>query len=521
MVSFGASKWEPLGALIGNEAGAFTVNVSSRVLRLAIVILGMSMQLGIGRASASPKDDSRAATDGTPTFQLRGLGINAKLGRSKELDDRQLEMMQSLGVSVVVWTPGEWATNEQQRGQYTLDPEVRRVIHEIAEAHMRTIVALFRRNEIYHNPLDPTAFALYCEWVATTLKDEPIAAYQIWNEPSNFDFRNIYGGSWNGRGDAPWVDKFSELTRMAAQAVRRADAHAKIIVSFDGPASIYAFRRHPQDFKDIDGLSLHPYSFKLPPEQVPYGGTAIYLRDGVSIADSEGSLGSTVRIQSVDQPEKYLGRSFEAWITEYGFPTCDAGSIQKYFACVSPETQAAYEVRALILGFAQGVKLWTVYELSDEGNNTSEVEQNFGLTKSADSGFARKPAFFAIQRVAHFLGSDWTYLAKFPARLDICNGESQCEPAKWTSATAGPKIFWFGEEHKYIGFVWNAGVAERAPGAGRLCWSAPSHKITKVRVTDVVNGEMLAPTITSRNDALVIDQVPLESHPVAIEIWEQ
>jgi hypothetical protein len=495
--------------------------VSTRDLGLAIVILGMSMQLGIVRAWADPRDDSWMATHDASTFQLRGLGINAKLGVSRELDNRELEMMQSLGASAVVWTPGEWATNEKRRGHYAFDPETLRVIHKIAEAKMSIIVGLFRRNDIYSNPLEPNAFARYCQWVATTLKGKPIAAYQIWNEPSNFDFRNIYGGSWNGRGDAPWVDKFSELSAMAARAIRSADPHAKIIVSFDGPASVYGFRRHPQDFHDIDGLSLHPYSFKLPPEEVPYGGTAIYLRDGVSIADSEGSLTSTIRIQTFDQPEQYLGHSFEAWITEYGFPTCDLRSIQHYFTCVSPQTQAAYEIRGLILGFANGVKLWTTYELSDEGDNTSDVQQNFGLTKTAHSGFARKPSFFAIQRTAHLLGSDWAYLTDFPVRLEICNGGSECAPLSATSATVGPQVFWFAEQHRYVGFVWNAGVAGTTPSAGRLLWRGPGHRPHNVRMTDLVTGDRLTPTIISREDALVLDRVPLGSDPVAIEVWEQ
>src|SRR6202043_782555 len=130
-----------------------------------------------------------------------------------------------------------------------------RVIHEMANDHIQSVLLLFRRNNLYDNGLDPAAFARYCGWMAEALKGQPIAAYEIWNEPSNFDFRAIYGGTWNVRGDAPWVDKFSQLMRQGAQAIRNADPNAKIIASFDGPASIYAMQRNPNDFQDLDGLS--------------------------------------------------------------------------------------------------------------------------------------------------------------------------------------------------------------------------------------------------------------------------
>jgi len=73
-----------------------------------------------------------------------------------------------------------------------------------------------------------------------------------------------------------------------AAAIRRAYPPATIIVSFEGPPLIYAMRGHRGDFANINGLSLHPYPGRQPPEQVPWGGVVTAVRDGVSVAEGSG-----------------------------------------------------------------------------------------------------------------------------------------------------------------------------------------------------------------------------------------
>src|SRR6202041_3385997 len=101
----------------------------------------------------------------TSSLQLRHLGMVAKLGKAKDIDDAQISLMKSLGVQIVMWTPGEWAENETTPGQYRLNPEVRRVANEIASPDMKMVLLLFRKNGLYPNPLDADAFARYCGWM--------------------------------------------------------------------------------------------------------------------------------------------------------------------------------------------------------------------------------------------------------------------------------------------------------------------------------------------------------------------
>jgi hypothetical protein len=453
-----------------------------------------------------------AARDISP--HMRGLAIVAKLGKSKEFDDHELALAQALGASVIVWTPGEWADNEKRPGQYRIDPEVWRVASQIGAADMKMILLLFRKNPLYPNPLDAQAFARYCGWMATTFRGMPVAAYQIWNEPSNFDFREYYGGTWNGRGYAPWVPRFAELVQQAARAVRAADPDATILANFEGPPLINAMEASPQDFADLNGVSLHPYPGKLPAEQVPWGGTAIYLRDGVSVADSDGSLVSNLEIQATMDPERYLKRPIQAWVTEYGFPTCDTSIHPEHFSCVSEETQAAYHVRGLLLGLAIGVKAWAPYELSDDGDDLSDVEQNFGLTKSTAKHFASKQSYYAIQRVARLMGSDWEFTASPSANLLLTGSDTSSDKTA-ASRVTGPQTYWFRTLHSRIAFVWIAGPMSNQSQTATLRIHDSGEA---AKITDLVTGSTETRAIVRKGHSDDSIDLQIGSRPIAIEI---
>lgn len=450
-------------------------------------------------------------------LQLRGLGVVAKLGESAASDDAKLKLIEAMGVNMVIWTPGEWANNETFPGRYALSPEVRRVLGRIKTDGLQTVVVLFRKNMIYKNPLDPEAYARYCAWMANKLQEFPIAAYEIWNEPSNFDVREYYGGAWNGRDNALWVSKFEEMMRMAAKAIKQANPRSVAIVNLEGPPLVYAMREAPSNFSKIDGVAFHPYPGKLPAESVPWGGMAIFLRDGVSTADPDGSLASTLRIQAVDDPEKYLNHPLQKWVTEYGFPTCDPSIAPQHFACVTPDVQAAYCVRGLILGFAQGVRLWALYELADEGDNRTDVEQNFGLVKSTSQHFAPKPAFYAVQNTARLLGRFWTYHPACPAVLQRNFGETLV-PIANASTTSGPQVFCFRTPGTWVVFVWNAGDYGSSSSQVQMKWSGHTAAGLTIRAINLVSGKSLSAAVMRDNHRLIVGKIPLGSEPIAIQL---
>jgi hypothetical protein len=486
------------------------------IIAVSVVIV---FGIGLRQANASASDaqilKSPPGTVGASnSFQLRNLGMVAKLGQNKDLDDRQIALMKSLGVQIVVWTPGEWADNETTPGQYRLSPEVGRVAANIAAADMKMVLLLFRKNKLYSNPLDADAFARYCGWMATTFRAMPVAAYQIWNEPSNFDVREYYGGTWNGRGYAPWVEKFSEMVEKAAQAIKQADPKATVTTNLEGPPLIDAMEETPTDFVRVDGISFHPYPGKFPAERVPWGGKVIYLRDGVSVADSEGSLLSTLDIQGHLDAERYLGRPLQAWVTEYGFPTCDDSTHPEHFSCVSEQTQAAYHVRGLILGLSQGVKVWAPYELADDGQDTRDVEQNFGITHSSVQDFKPKAAYLAIQRIASILGDDWKRLASLHAILRL-PGQSATK-ASSDDSTVGPQMVWFKTSREYVAFFWNAGPMSSEIQLGSVLVRLDKAKAAKV--TNLVTGKSETKQLTRRAGTLMVSGIPVGSEPTALEL---
>jgi len=458
-----------------------------------------------------------AASDAPPT-QLRGFAMVAKLGHSPEFNDQQIKLMRMLGVSVVLWCPGEWAENEKVKGQYALLPEVQRDIRLLNAAHIKIMVGLFRKNALYTNPLDPDAFVNYCTWIVTALRHESIAAYQIWNEPSNFDFRSQYGGAWNAVGNAPWLPKFVEVMGKAARAIKQADPHATVLVNLEGPPLVFALRSSPREFADIDGISIHPYAGKFPPEQVPWGGAANYLRDGVALADAEGSLVSNLRYQATDYPQKYLGRRLQTWITEYGFPTCDLAAHSEHFNCVSPEEQAAFHARGMLLGLSHGARVWGIYELTDEGTDRFDPEQSFGLTESATNGYVLKPAFFTLQRLARILGANWSYLLNIPAHLATSDNPPQMNPSASSTTVSGPQMEWFSTAHGYAGFVWRAGPYDEVTTPARVTLGTALPASARIVATDVVTGERLHLTPMNERGVITINDLPLGSSPRVIEV---
>jgi hypothetical protein len=479
-----------------------------------IVIVGIAATIPRGsRCDAQMDTPLPLSLLQTNSFHLRNLGMVAKLGKDQDSDDEQIRIMKALGVQIVIWTPGEWAENEKQPRQYRLDPEVRRVANEITASNLKMVLLLFRKNELYRNPLDSDAFARYCGWMATTFRGMPVAAYQIWNEPSNFDVREYYGGDWNGRGHAPWVNKFSDMVEKAARSIRQADPSATITTSFEGPPLIDAMEETPATFADIDGISLHPYPGKLPPERVPWGGPEIYLRDGVSVADSEGSLVSTLNIQANVNAVRYLKRPLQAWVTEYGFPTCDQSSHPEHFACVSEETQAAYHVRGLILGLWKGVEVWAPYELADDGQDALDVEQNFGVTYSAARMFKPKAAYLAIQRTAKMMGSDWQSLPQGDAILRLPAGDSTAEAR---STTIGPQMVWFKADQRYIAFLWQAGPMSSESHYGSV--SIKLDHANMAKITNLITGRSDTKEVTSVGGRVTIAAVPVSSQPIALEL---
>jgi hypothetical protein len=472
--------------------------------------------------SPPPTAQAPAAQTAAPTPPLRGLGVGTHLSRLPNWDvDKVLPLLQQMGVSVVR-DDLAWASVEKTKGVYALEAKDQHWIDAIAGSGIKLVLVLCYANKVYDNPLDPQAFAQYCEWVAQHLKGK-VAVYEVWNEPVNFQFFKQYGGERSGRGDALWVAKYGELVAAASAAIRAADPQAVIMHNIGGAPWVYSLRKSSQDYALVDGIDIHAYPKRFPPETCTWGGPDVEKRDGVSIADDEHSLVSLLKAQSQMAPQQYLGHTMQCLVGEYGYSTytpLKAG----YFGGYTPQAQAEYLVRAVALSLTCGIKALCIYDFVDDGNKPNDAECNFGLVFDQTRGYQPKPAFFALQRLARQLGPDWQYLQTPPAGFQLTSPlPSSGDPASLSPLAAtwvkidGPQVYWFRVGEDYVSILWRAGWRHEDfnPARGSITWQGAPAGLT-VQIQDLISGETLTPKLTRSGNTLTVSDLPVGSSAIAV-----
>jgi hypothetical protein len=457
---------------------------------------------------------------------LRGFGVSTHLNRPGWNIDALVARMTQLGVSTIR-DEISWGRVEQAKGVYAITPRDEEWIRKVSSQGIKIIVVLDYGNKLYATQNDPAgldadAFARYAAWMARYFKGKNIvAAFELWNEPNNFYFRKQYGGEWNGKGDAPWIEKFARFVEKASAAIKKEDPTTPIITGCGvPPASLYMLRRFPEAFKNIDGLTEHPYGYRLPSESVPWGGEENEKRDGISVAYADRSLLSLLRTER-EASQKALGRELPIYITELGYSTYREQGQRSLYAGFTEETQAVYHTRSLILGLAYGARYWCLYDLLNDGTNALDPEQNFGLFRA--NTFEPKPVVASVRGVVRLLGPNWKFLSEAPGKLEV-KIEDPRTLEEWTNPPGekplqinGPQIFWFQVPEGYVSFVWKAGRrnVERTPMQGKVTFTGPA--ATSATVTDLLTGkqqEVKAATGKSVQEVTV----PVSGEPVAI-LW--
>jgi hypothetical protein len=456
--------------------------------------------------------------------RLRGLGVGTHFPSANWDVDKLLPLIRDLGVSVVR-QDFHWEAIEKTKGHYAVPDDMRHWFDAVTGAGIKVVVLLSYGNKLYENPLDPQAYANYAAWMARNFR-EGVAAFEIWNEPTNFYFLKQYGGAWSGRDDALWTVKFGELVRTAAAAMKKAGPSAPIIHNLENTPWLYSLRRSAQDFADVDGIDVHPYPIRFPPETIPFGGPEIEKRDGAAVADERHSLLSLLDFHSKDCPRKYLGRALECWVGEFGYTTYSPLK-DGFYAGFSEQAQAAYLVRGLVMGLAYGVKAWCLYDLIDDSPNPHDAESRFGLLADSTRGYKPKPSYYAIQRVARLLGEDWQAVDQAQAQLEVNvrpladNGDiwQGPQPTGFVQVN-GPEVRWFRVGRDYVTILWRAGRfnGELAPVIGKMNWPQPPEAAEGVKVTvqDLVSGEDIGVVVSREGSSLTVAGVPVGGAPIAI-----
>ncbi len=337
------------------------------------------------------------------------FGTGTHFGHYSKYDE-ELPLVEKAGFK---WLrDGEnWQVFEREKGVYTVpakadawvDDAVARGINVLyCPGHVWPRLYPFENYEAYKEGL-----ANFHAFLAKHYRGR-VKVWQIINEPANFGIRQAYGGSWNAKEgmDTPWLRKYADLTIAVAKAIREVDPDVTIVAG----SCVFPANHHFMDLlkemggiKLLDGLVIHPYNFRLPPEITPYGGKAIEERDGISAADEDNTYSSVIR--RLKEKMKAVGmKNTDIYATEFGYTSYHRTSNSpdkggQVFEGFSDATVGKYLSRFFMLHLANELKAAFHYEFADYSPKEFWLNR-FGMVKHSADNYELKPAYHAIQRMA-------------------------------------------------------------------------------------------------------------------------
>lgn len=302
--------------------------------------------------------------------------------------ERQFELMAAMGVT---WVRVDlaWAWMESQQGN--LEWGYTDKVVEEATARGMKVLAVFSSTpqwarppdsgddaaSNYVRPVDLTSYANFAGVAVERYAPRGVHHWEVWNEPNVNQF-------WPAKPDA---DEYGRLFKVVAEAIRKADGEATVLVG--GLAPKYdesPNEESPFDYLErlyangtaqmADAIAVHPYTFPALP-----------------MADKQRMVGGFKDLPDLRRVMVEHGDSDKkVWVTEYGAPTGTSSH------AVSEEDQA----RALIEARRQLAQWdWAgpliYYELVDGGTDLSYDQDNFGVLRT---NLEPKPAADALMQAA-------------------------------------------------------------------------------------------------------------------------
>ena len=326
-----------------------------------------------------------------------GVGIHASHGWGGG-DFRFLDLFTAAGIGLCR-DEVSWRAVELQKGVYAMPENFERLVDGLHRRGIRFNNLLNSKNSIYDNPLDPDAFARYCAWHVRHLGDR-CDLYEIWNEPHNFNFyqvyRDVYGygrkpdGSMKderGNVNLPWIPRFVELSRKAVGAIRAANPKADVAVCAEDSFPLLKKMLELGIATSNEVVTIHNYDHRnYPPE-----GDWFNRTDGRELREFASAHGGATRFATTE----------DGWTTYRGGPNGEYAFVGNYPPC-TPEQQARYLVRMYVTGRQNGLEYISQYDFRDDGPRRNYTEHNFGIVHE---DFTPKPSFAAIAYMTRRIGA--------------------------------------------------------------------------------------------------------------------
>lgn len=354
-----------------------------RTLCLAVAMAAVFVASLIGASASSAATPIRGV-------QLHSLWSDSSAGAI----ERDLDASRDLGANTVRLDVGWSSLETDGKGQFS-DTYVRKLDRFIDAADARgikTIITLWStpcwassapeslkqgcdgtwwdRGVVAYPPTNPRDYGDISRWV-TSRYGSKLAALEVWNEP-NFDQRTF----WKTDDEA---GDYVKLLRAAYPAAKAGNASVPVLGgSLSTADRPFLERMYAAGAKGyFDGISIHPYN---------------EWRDPADMWQEQYRKHTLIRgTEWVREAQLAAGDRTPLWITEYGWSSCTG---MRW--CISEAQQADYTARSvkLIAEKLPYVKAALVYNLRDQGNSKTRMDDNFGLVRS---DWAHKPAFSALK----------------------------------------------------------------------------------------------------------------------------
>jgi len=459
------------------------------------------------------------------------------------------EVMPLIEKAGLKWIRDEvyWGRVEKEKGVLKVPAKAQAWIDDANARGINVLIPLGYGNK--HYPMKDfeafrDGFCRYSAFLAKHFKGK-VAVWQIFNEPTNFNtFRPAYGGSWNAKAgtETPWVRRYAELSIAAAKAIKAVDPDAIVIAGH----CVFPINHHLIDILEekgeaglLDGLVIHPYTFKLPPEVSPYGGRVIEERDGISIADDDHTYSSIIR--RLKKKMKSAGmKNTDLYATEFGYTTfhrtlSSPSKGDTVYEGFSEATQAKYLARYFMLHLANELKAALQYDFQDDGfpgspRGIKHPEGNFGMVKHPKENYEPKPSYYAIQRLASLFCDS---VKLFKKGFSVAVSPDRYLPSKnWKYIE--PYMVWDGQEIQSLNRVEKYLFKNADTGEVMLVlWNAvrPSDRqdllsdvtletadYTGFTGVDIMTGKSFKVAASTKDGKTVLKNVVIPDYPVIIKM---
>ena len=313
------------------------------------------------------------------------VGLNVKFSQGQPM--RDLPELKDLGVR---WVRDgvSWSEFEPQPGHYpaafTGDFAARLAYYKANNIGVVFLLA-YGNPSAYpdtpqqpHRQYDADAYGRYAAAVAKLLKASGVRfVLEIWNEPHN-TLAPAFGGTWNGKPPAPWLDHYVEMVDAAVADVKTVDPKITLL-DCDDMWVVHYWLLEKGLPAALDGFAFHPYAAL--PERAAVDQNTDWVKPFIAV-DADGSFMSAVR-RLRDAGQRKLGHTPQMWATEWGWETGGKSPSGP----LTEDTIAAYLPRAFILADAAGVSALCWFSAEDSVDGPMGLEDNAGVKRKQYAAF--------------------------------------------------------------------------------------------------------------------------------------